>query len=42
VHVRLNIPPKFSAAFVVGFLKGKSAVRMHRMPGEKRLTGLHF
>ena len=42
IHMCLSIPPKFSVAFVVGFLKGKSAVRIHRMLGEKRLTGLHF
>jgi putative transposase len=42
VHMCLSIPPKFSVAFVVGFLKGKSAVRIHRMMGERRLTGLHF
>ena len=42
IHMCLSIPPKFSVAFVVGFLKGKSAVRIHRMMGERRLTGLHF
>ena len=42
IHMCLNIPPRFSVAFVVGFLKGKSAIRIHRMLGEKRLTGLHF
>ena len=42
VHMLLSIPPKFSVAFVLGFLKGKSAVRIHRMMGERRLTGLHF
>ena len=42
VHMWLSIPPKFSIAFVIGFLKGKSAVRIHRMLGERRLTGLHF
>ena len=42
VHMCLSIPPKFSVAMVVGFLKGKSAVRIHRMLGEKKLTGLHF
>lgn len=42
VHLLLSIPPKFSVAFAVGFLKGKSAVRIHRMMGERRLTGLHF
>ena len=44
VHMCLSIPPKCSVAFVVGFLKGKSAVavRTHRMAGEKRVCGLHF
>ncbi len=42
IHMCLSIAPKFSVAFVVGFLKGKSAVRIHRMMGERRLTGLHF
>ena len=30
VHVLLGIPPKFSVANTVGFLKGKSAIRIHR------------
>jgi putative transposase len=38
----LSIPPKFSVAFVVGFLEGKSTVRIHRLMGEWGLTGLHF
>jgi putative transposase len=39
----LSVPPKFSIAFVIGFLKGKSAVRIHReVLGNKRVTGLHF
>ena len=42
VHLCLSIPPKMSVAFVIGFLKGKSAVQIHRMLGEKKLTGLHF
>jgi putative transposase len=42
VHMCLRIPPKFSIAFVIGFLKGKSAVRIHRSAGNKRVTGLHF
>jgi putative transposase len=37
------VPPKFSIAFVIGFLKGKSAVRIHRNILQKpRVTGLHF
>ena len=42
VHMCLSIPPKYSVAFVVGFLKGKSAVRIHRQYGEKRVYGLNF
>ena len=42
VHMCLSIPPKYSVAFVFGFLKGKSAVRIHRQSGEKRVFGLHF
>jgi putative transposase len=43
VHLCLSIPPKHSVAHSVGFLKGKSAVRIHReLLHERRLTGLHF
>ena len=42
VHMCLRVPPTFSIAFVIGFLKGKSAVRIHRSVGNKRVTGLHF
>ena len=42
VHMCLSIPPKYSVAFLIGFLKGKSAVRIHRQLGEKRVYGLHF
>jgi hypothetical protein len=39
----LSIPPKFNVAYTVGFLKGKSSVRIHReFLGQKRnFTGLH-
>jgi len=30
IHMLLSIPPKFSVAMMLGFLKGKSAVRIHR------------
>jgi putative transposase len=30
VHMCISVPPKYSVAFVIGFLKGKSAVRIHR------------
>ena len=43
VHMCLQVPPKFSIAFVIGFLKGKSAVRIHRtVLDHKRVTGMHF
>ena len=43
VHLLLSIPPKYSVAHVIGFLKGKSAVRIHReILDERRMTGLHF
>ncbi len=43
VHLCLSIPPKYSVAYAVGFLKGKSAVRIHReLLHERRMTGLHF
>ena len=42
VHMCLRVPPKQSIAFAIGFLKGKSAVRIHRKSGNKRVTGLHF
>ncbi len=43
VPMLLSIPPKHSVAFTVGFLKGKSAVRIHReILKERRMTGLHF
>ena len=42
VHICLKIPPKYSVAFALGFMKGKSAVRIHRKAGYKRVTGMNF
>ena len=43
IHLVLSIPPKYSVANTVGFLKGKSAVRIHRdLLRKRRMTGLHF
>ena len=43
IHLCLSIPPKYSVAHVVGYVKGKSAIRIHReLLSEKRMTGLHF
>ena len=42
-HLCISIPPKYSVSNTVGFLKGKSAVRIHReLLRERRMTGLHF
>ena len=30
IHLCLSIPPKYSVSHVVGYLKGKSAIRIHR------------
>lgn len=42
VHLCLSIPPKYSVAGIVGFLKGKSAIRLNREFGNERGTGKHF
>ena len=43
MHLCLSIPPKYSVSHAIGFLKGKSAVRIHReLLHERRMTGLHF
>ena len=43
VHMCLKVAPKFSIAFVIGFLKGKSAVRIHReLMSARRVKGMHF
>ena len=30
IHVLLSVPPKYSIAMTIGYLKGKSAIRIHR------------
>jgi len=43
IHMCRSIPPKYSVSHTIGFLKGKSAVRIHReLMGYRRMTGLHF
>ncbi len=32
-HMCLRVPPQLSIAFVIGFLNGKSAARIHRKQG---------
>lgn len=44
VHMCIEIPPKYSAASIVGFIKGKSAIAIARKyrGKEKNFTGEHF
>ena len=44
VHVLISIPPKYSVAQVVGFLKGKSAIHIARtfMNRKKNFMGENF
>jgi len=44
VHVLISIPPKYSVAHVVGFLKGKSAIHIARtfMNRKKNFMGESF
>ena len=43
VHLCLAIPPKYSVAYTIGFLKGKSAIRIHRQyERSERVYGMHF
>ena len=44
IHLVLSVPPKYSIAMVLGYLKGKSAIHIHRtIHGIKQgFTGRHF
>lgn len=44
IHMLLMIPPKYSVANTVGFLKGKSAIRIFReyLQVQRNFTGRHF
>lgn len=44
IHMVLKIPPKYSVAMIIGFLKGKSAIRLHREFGKhyKSSYGMNF
>ena len=44
VHVYISIPPKFSVAHVVGYIKGKSAIHIARTFGgrTRNFTGQNF
>ena len=44
VHMMISIPPKYSVAQVVGYIKGKSAIHIARNFSERRrnFVGQHF
>lgn len=44
IHVLMSIPPKYSVAQVVGYVKGKSAIHIARIyRGQKKnYNGMHF
>ena len=44
VHMWIAIPPKHAVAQVVGFIKGKSAIHLARVYGERKrnFVGQHF
>ena len=44
VHVLISIPPKYSVAQVVGYMKGKSAIHIARtyMGQRKNYSGMSF
>jgi putative transposase len=44
VHMLLSIPPKYAVSEVVGYIKGKSAIHLARVYGERKqnFTGQHF
>ena len=44
VHVLISIPPKYSVAQIVGYIKGKSAIHVARtyLGQRKNYSGMHF
>ena len=44
VHMMIAIPPKYSVAQVIGYIKGKSAIHIARTFGERKrnFVGQHF
>jgi putative transposase len=44
VHMLIAMPPKYAVAQVVGFIKGKSAIHLARVYGERKrnFVGQHF
>ena len=44
VHMMIAIPPKYAVSQVIGYLKGKSAIHLARVYGERKqnFVGQHF
>ncbi len=44
VHMLISIPPKYAVSQVVGYIKGKSAIYLARVYGERKrnFVGQHF
>ena len=44
VHMLISIPPKYSVSQVIGYIKGKSAIHLARVYGERKrnFVGQHF
>ena len=44
VHMLINVPPKLAVSSVVGYIKGKSAIHLARVYGERKrnFVGQHF
>ena len=44
VHMMISIPPKYAVSQVVGYIKGKSAIHLARVYGERKrnFIGQHF
>jgi putative transposase len=44
VHRLIAIPPKYAVSQVIGFIKGKSAIHLARIYGERKryFVGQHF
>ena len=44
IHMLISIPPKYSVAQVVGYMKGKSAIHIARtyLGQRKNYSGMHF
>ena len=44
VHMLISIPPKYSVSQVIGYIRGKSAIHLARVYGERKrnFVGQHF